>query len=212
MTRRLSVLTAAKIADETYRPSRGRIAGYRILSSSKGHATAYLLEGDILTIKGSDSAYDYIRYNLRPLGIGFKKLTLKGKMGQGADWHQGFLAHVAEIQTWLIRIRRRPKYIIGHSLGAASAQVFSAALQVPAICFAPPRVCRQNKIPGQWNRCLLIARTDDIVPQIPEGYQHIGRSTPIDMGRVLGHKHKMKHYIPQLPKQINKGKIPSKWP
>ena len=212
MALKLSVLTAAKMADQAYKPRGGKIAGYRIIATHKGHATAYMLSGRILVIRGSDSAADYIRYNLRVLGLFRSRLTIKGKPGQAAQWHQGFLVHVAEIEAWLRSIKQHPKFIVGHSLGAASAQVLSHGWKVPAIGFAAPRVCRQRGIVGQSKRCLLINRTDDIVPQIPEGFQHIGKIYPINMGRVNGHKHKMRHYRSKLPSEIMAGRVPRQWP
>ena len=212
MSTRLTVKTAAELVAQSYRPSGDRIGEYRIIATNPAPAEAYLLSGDILVIPGSNSIYDYINFNFRPFGLGRKKLTVKGYMGKASDWHQGFLAHANSVERFLNRTGRAPRLIVGHSLGAASAQVLSKSLLVPAIGFAAPRVCKKSPSPGQINRCLLVNRFDDIVPDIPDSFEHQGWARIMRKEWHFGHRHKMKHYIAMLPKQIGKGAVPESWP
>lgn len=200
------------MASESYKPRNNMIGGYKIIAQNSAPAEAYFLNGNILVIPGSNGIIDYTRFNLRPFGLGRRKLTLKGYMGKASDWHQGFLAHAGEVERFLRRIGRKPSFIVGHSLGAASAQVLSKSMLVPAIGFAAPRVCKHGPSSGQTKRCLLINRFDDIVPDIPDSFEHQGWPRVMRKKWRFGHRHKMKHYIAMLPKQIAKDAVPSKWP
>lgn len=204
------------MAAESYKPKNGKIGGKRIVATNSGDATAHLLSDGTLVVPGSNSAADYRKYNLRIVRLFRKKLTMKTKAVQSGRsrtvWHQGFLAHARDIQLWLKRINRRPKYVIGHSLGAAAVQVLSISYSVPGIGFAAPRICMAKVSPFQEKRCLLITRSDDIVAQIPEGFSHLGRVRILPSPNRVGHKHSMAEYTPLLPKHIKRGHLPKNWP
>ena len=213
---RYSVAKAANMVAESYRPKNGKLGGKRIVATNPGDATAYLLSDNTLVIPGSNSAADYRKYNLRPLRLGQKKLTVRTKMVKSGNrapvWHQGFLAHALNVQSWLAKIGRRPKFVIGHSLGAASTQVLSIVYGVPGIGFAAPRVCMSEPASAQERRCLLINRDDDVVGQIPEGFHHLGRKRELRTPERVGHKHKMSEYLPLLQKHFNTKHLPRNWP
>ncbi len=203
------------MAAESYVPKNSKIGGKRIVAKNSGDATAYLLSDNTLVIPGSNSVRDYRRYNLRPIRLGKKKLTVRTSLvkssGRQPIWHQGFLAHALDIQTWLAKIRKRPKFVIGHSLGAASTQVLTIVYGVPGIGFAAPRVCMSEPAQAQTKKCLLVCRSDDIVGQIPEGFHHLGSVKMMQSPSRVGHKHKMTEYIPLLADNFKK-KLPTNWP
>jgi len=213
---RYSVAKAATMAEESYKPKNNKIGGKRIIASNSGHATAHLLSDHTLVIPGSNSAADYVQYNLRPNRFGHTRLTLNANMpnsnGSPLEWYQGFLAHTYAIQTWLTKIGKRPKFVIGHSLGAATTQVLSIVYGVPGIGFAAPRVCKSRPKAVHERRCLLIYRDDDIVARVPDKYHHLGTVKKLTTPRRLGPKHKMKEYIPLLPKHFSEKTLPKHWP
>lgn len=210
------VAKAARMAKQSYAPQNKKIGGKSILKTNPGDATAYLLSDNTLVIPGSNSAADYKKYNLRPIGLFRKKLTVRTTMVKSSDgkpiWHQGFLAHAMNIQSWLTKIGKRPKFIIGHSLGAASTQVLSITYGVPGIGFAAPRVCMSEPKSAVLKKCLLVVRDDDIVGQIPEGFHHLGDLRSMATTDRIGHKHKMSEYTALIDANIKAGRIPRTWP
>ena len=59
-----------------------------------------------------------------------------GKAAGNAIWHKGFAGHAETIANKLGALR--PTYIVGHSLGAAAAQILGCVYGVPAIGFTSP--------------------------------------------------------------------------
>lgn len=177
---------------------------------------AYLLSGNVLLLPGSNSVRDYVKFNLRPLLLGGKQLTLKDpaseKGASGTKWHQGFLRYSKEIYDWLEDERVIPNFIIGHSLGAAAAQILSKSYDRPAIAFAAPRPKRSNNHVIRDGRCLIINRTDDPVAKAPDKYHHLGRA------RLMKSKtdpkfwaHAMPRYVHIVDEMIAAGKLPHSW-
>lgn len=116
--------------------------------------------GDTLVITGSRNVKDYLYYNLRPNRSLPNLPELEGLTKDFPEraYQKGFLLHAARVQRFLRG--RKPKFIIGHSLGAASAQILGTALGVPTICFASPQVIRRRYLEpdpvrktshAQWN-------------------------------------------------------------
>lgn len=151
----------------------------------RGNAQAALTEENILIITGSDSWRDYTRYNLRPnrfvpVSEGRRRIA---EAIPYAEFHQGFLLHACEVLDFLGD--DRPDFIVGHSLGAASAQIVGTVLGIPTIAFAPPQVIRRRYLGqaglreghAQWN-VFNVAWSADFVTQ---GYRFAGL-------RCLGHR------------------------
>ena len=173
---------------------------------------AHLLSDNTLLIPGSNSVMDYIRYNLRVQRLGKPRLRLQGGAA-GISWHQGFLAHAKVVQDWLIDEGHRVSFIIGHSLGAASAQILSAGYRVPAVAFAAPRPCRKQVTGAAAARCLCINRSDDRVCGLPGKFFHLGNvrvCRPSVSGR--GMDHSMPHYIRVVNEGLAAHKLPAVWP
>lgn len=167
-------------------------------------AEAYMLDNGCLLIPGSNTLSDYFNYNFRLWNLGKKRLKLSSsETSKGASrtvWHQGFFTHAVEIYNWIGPEKKNwPKLIVGHSLGAASAQILSKTWAAPAIGFAAPRT-RKSSGPVKYDGLSLsICRRDDTVCSLPSGFHHMGqtKSFPAQAGGgALNHK--MSAYIESL--------------
>jgi len=210
------LIDAATLAEASYRSDR-IISPAVIKSLDHDDVQAHLLEGNILLLPGSNSVRDYVKFNLRPLRLGNQRFVMKhttdsAKGASGTWWHQGFLRYSVEIFEWLKAEEVTPRYIIGHSLGAAAAQILSKTYNVPAIGFAAPRPKRSNNRVVQDGRCLLVNRTDDPVPRVPSTYHHMGKAT---LFKSVKHRsifaHSMRHYIDVIKEDDLFKTLPEKW-
>lgn len=186
---RLSLLRAAKLLQSTRNDIKeGQLGDHLARVSQKGkHVDAGVTHNNTLVITGSDSWQDYMFYNLRP----FRPLPKMVEMDllTSSDlpkraFHKGFLLHAARVRRFLGN--RRPDYIVGHSLGAAAAQILGTGLGVPTICLASPQVVKRkflgvpslrSKEHPQWN-VFNLAWSKDFVTR---GYRMTGL-------RCLGHR------------------------
>ncbi|WP_299045511.1 hypothetical protein [uncultured Tateyamaria sp.] len=218
MTHRYEIKLAAQMAEASYsgRTNASLAAAWR--DDLNDHdVQAIFLKGDILLIPGSNSVMDYLRYNLRVLNIAGKKYRLSDadteKGASGTVWHQGFLRHAKVIYDWLEREKYRPKYIIGHSLGAAATQILVRTYGVPGIGFASPRPRRSPGSIKHSSLCLCLNRDDDKVCDLPGSFHHLGR---VHRARAkfsgLGPDHSMKHYRRVIDEQQLAGKLGTHWP
>lgn len=209
---RYRLTRAAELAEASYVGKSHSQIGYQWKASlSQDDVEAYLLTDNTLLIPGSNSINDYIRYNLRVQRLGKRRLRLSEVTG--VTWHQGFLAHAKIVQDWLMDEGLRPSFIIGHSLGAASAQILSAGWKVPAVAFAAPRPCRTASAHEAAKRCLCVNRTDDKVTWLPGNFHHLGdvrNCRPLAPNR--GMDHAMPHYRRTVDEGISARKLPSVWP
>jgi hypothetical protein len=177
---------------------------------------AHLLEGNILLLPGSNSVKDYLKFNLRPISLGNTRLVLSdGSTERGASgtiWHQGFLRYSRVIFDWLKTAGVTPNYIIGHSLGAAATQILSKSYNAPAIGFAAPRPKWTKNRVVHDGRCLLINRSDDVVPKLPNAYSHMGKTklvrTNIDK-KFLAHS--MPRYMAIIGESVQSQALPETW-
>jgi len=83
---------------------------------------------------------------------------------------------------------------------------------VPGIGFAPPRICIRAPASINTKRCLLICRSDDIVTDVPAGFNHLGDVRMLQVQASAVPKHRPKHYTALLPQLIRDGKLPKQWP
>lgn len=176
------------------------------VSTPGDHVDAGLLrDRNILLITGSDSFADYLFYNLRPFRpiprtpeIDILTLEFPRKA-----YHKGFLLHAARILSFLDG--HKPSSIVGHSLGAAAAQILGTALAVPTICLASPQVIKRRFLEPdhvrkpshpQWN-VLNIAWKQDFVTRgfRMVGFRALGHRMVLDFKhRNPGIDHFVKHY------------------
>lgn len=215
----IDLLFAARLANESYdnvftRPD-------VIMSCDIEDAEAYLVEGNILVLPGSNSVKDYVSYNLN-LGD-FEQIyayfrrnppdDLKEKDDHGHQWYRGFLEYTNLIQEWLDMNMIEPSFIVGHSLGAAAAQILSQIYPVPVIGFAPPRSCADSHMHEAASRVLLIGRSDDPVWRMPPGFDLVGRFYKIEpeTPRTVP-AHGMRHYVHAVKHNLELGLLPPQWP
>ncbi|MEM6897288.1 MAG: hypothetical protein AAF576_07885, partial [Pseudomonadota bacterium] len=168
---------------------------------------------------------DYWKYNFRPnrfVRITEARRRIADSIGYD-NLHQGFLLHAAEVLQWLGP--RTPSFIVGHSLGAASAQILGTALNVPAITFAAPQVVRRRFLTRpafrkishpQWN-IFNVAWKQDFVTK---GYRFLGLRClgfrkELDLESTnIGIDHFAKDYQRLLKKDADKGEareVPEDW-
>ncbi|MEM6371802.1 MAG: peptidoglycan-binding protein [Pseudomonadota bacterium] len=186
---------------------------------------AYMLNNQCLLIPGSNGLDDYLRFNLRLWGLGTRRLTFREeadkqkvdkrtKLGFSRTiWHQGFLRHANKIYHWIGKNPEDwPKTIIGHSLGAAAAQILSKTWAAPAIGFAAPRPRKSRGKIKLDGLSLSICRDDDIVCYLPSSFHRTGQT------RILKHasptsglNHNMAAYIDALDNRKPNLGIPANW-
>lgn len=232
----VSVMTAAKLIEAAYdlRPQ-GAASGDAVLQRDhdlkvvkrcpvKG-VEAYMLNNGCLLIPGSNSLADYLRFNLRIWNVGKRKLSLREEARKldvetgthtgfsRTVWHQGFFRHANTIYKWIGKDPHDwPKLIVGHSLGAASAQILSKTWAAPAIGFAAPRTRKSSGKIALEELSLSICRDDDIVCFLPNSFHRMGQTC------VLRHKkpkpglnHDMGSYIDAMKNPGSGIKVPTMW-
>lgn len=175
---------------------------------------ATLLNNGFLLIPGSNSLSDFLQFNLRVWNIGNVKFDLAAttavRGASGTIWHQGFFAHAKAIYDWMGD--RRPILIIGHSLGAASAQILSKSWARTSIGFAAPRPRKARGQIANDELSLSINRSDDVVPGRPSTFSHMGTVRKLrHKSRKPGLNHSMHAYIDALDNHIGADKIPDVW-
>ncbi|MEL6959428.1 MAG: hypothetical protein AAGL89_10800 [Pseudomonadota bacterium] len=207
---------AAALAQASYSATRHKDIKPRIARSiDQNDVQATLLDNGLLLVPGSNSAWDYLRYNVRLLNVGGRRFKVKnGQTGQamGRLWHQGFLAHAMLIHEAFKSTP--PRYIIGHSLGAASAQVLSLLWGVPAVGFAAPRLYAGGRSVANHRKCLCLWRKDDPVGSLPgQTFRHAGKSVMLAKSRRAGVlNHHMRHYRAAISDPNHAGILPKTWP
>lgn len=218
MTHSYDIKLAAQMAEASYagnkHPSLATALRHEL---DQDDVQALFLKGDILLIPGSNSVADYLKFNLRVLNIGGKRFRLNDddteQGASGTVWHQGFLRHAQMIYAWLEREKLRPKYIIGHSLGAAATQILVRTYGVPGIGFAAPRPRRSRGAIKHSELCLCINRDDDMVCDLPTSFHHMGHVHKARARRsVFGQDHSMKHYRKVIDEQQVAGILGARWP
>ncbi|MCR8548108.1 hypothetical protein M4578_09725 [Salipiger sp. P9] len=209
---KLPVLTAADYIRDAY----AKDLGDRIHTSIdiRGVQAHYLKDGT-LVIPGTNELSDWFDFNLQfggtPMdGHGFE--VVPGD--SGTLWHGGFLEHAQIVYTFAKGLR--PKFIVGHSLGAASAQIVGASLSTPTIAFASPKTCKsRSQMPGEgW--VMNICRIDDTVCHAPPaflGFRNVGSLYWLSPDEVNpGEDHKIGNYIELLKLKRVQERVPTAWP
>lgn len=210
--------TAAKLAEASYQAtSHPSVKPHIKISLDKMDVQAHLLKNGVLLIPGSNSLMDYARYNLRILNLGGTRYRMSDegteKGASGTTWHQGFLAHAKVIFDWLEDRGEKPKFIIGHSLGAAATQILSKSWHAPGIGFAAPRPRRFAGRIKNDDLCLCINRNDDSVCDLPLSFHHMGKVVRCrHLSFPFAMKHAMEHYRKAVAQQQAKGMLDKSWP
>ena len=165
-------------------------------------AQATMLRDGTLVVPGTNEKADWVNFNFDV-----------GKGDSGRAWHAGFLKHAMSIYPFAKGAGA--KLVIGHSLGAASAQIVASSLGVPAICFASPRPLRgRTRIKGE-HRILNVCRVDDPVCSLPLqilGFRQIGKACwlrPDDPTEPGGHN--LKSYLKIMKTGKSRPDLPDAW-
>ena len=226
-----SVQTAARLIQKAYKVKKKGIStvnttfenefNLRIVDSCpEPGVEAYLLNNGYLLVPGSNSIWDYLKFNLRILNIGMPRLRLSGSKSEktvtaasGITWHQGFFSHANHVQKWIGPDQSKwPIRVIGHSLGAASAQILSTIWSVPSVGFAAPRLRKADVPPRFRNLSLSICRQDDLVCRYPRAFERLGDSVNLAHRKPrLGMNHNMKAYLDAMENPAEGIVLPQSW-
>ena len=209
--RTMDLMDAARLVENAYK-GRAHLPPVR-MEIDEGHVEAFLLSDNTLVIPGSNELIDYTKSNLV---TGRQKISWNemGKASGNAIWHKGFAGHAATIANKLGRAK--PTFIIGHSLGAAAAQILGCIYGVPAIGFASPMPRRGAGKLQHEGLVLNVVRNDDTVCRMPPkqfGFRRIGNTEvmkPVSVNR--GEDHSMTQYIKLMKIERAAGKIVKSWP
>jgi hypothetical protein len=208
----MKVIDAARIMAAGYAP-RGRLDVTRSLD--EGGVQAHFLADGTLVVPGTNERTDWVSFNLRALPRASRALASALRRGaSGARWHGGFLSHAEIVYEFAKPLR--PERMIGHSLGAASAQIAGASLGIPVIAFASPRTKHGDRRFPNEGWVLNVNRRDDKVGWIPPsgfGFRHLGSVYALEPPTPnIGIDHAMDHYIALLRHPRAGRRVPRVWP
>ena len=212
-----TLLEAARLAEASYDATTNPLTRNIIKGVCGNHsAQAYMLNNGTLLITGSNGFDDYLKFNLQVFSLfGTQYSVRDGPTEAGASrslWHQGFLAHARLVFKFAKPFN--PKFVIGHSLGGASAQILAKSFGVPAIGFGSPRTRKKGsgRIKGE-KHSLTILHKDDLVAKMPGSFRHLGRNIRVAWANPRsGPKHAMKYYIELLTAAQGNPGLPARWP
>ncbi len=215
----LSVMNAAQMAAQSYDITRMIQMG-RVPEAVKAHvdiagAQAHMMAHGVMVIPGSNDLLDWFNnFDVyRILGKSFRR-GQKGRGSTGAVFHAGFLRHASRLQRFAKD--NHVQFLIGHSLGAATAQILGASLGVPATGFASPRVKFGRGRLKNEGLVLNICRADDLVTRVPPseaGFRRLGKTVRlVSKATNPGMDHSMDHYIDALKEHVSAHGLPQSWP
>lgn len=177
---------------------------------------ATLLKNGTLVIPGTNEFSDWFDFNLNfggalaSDGHGFEVVA----GDSGALWHAGFLEHAQMVYTFAKALK--PKFIVGHSLGAASAQIVGLSLRIPTVAFASPQTCRTRHRMENEGWVINLCRIDDAVCHVPPkflGFRTIGSRYWLQPDTLdADEDHKIHNYSDLLKLQRIKDRVPLSWP
>lgn len=210
---KLNMLDAARMVEETYA---GTNTAETDTSIDVSGVQATYLKNGVLVIPGTNELSDWFDFNLNmatvsPIdGHGFE--VVPGD--SGTLWHGGFLQHAQMVYMFAKAVK--PKFIVGHSLGAASAQIVGLSLSIPTIAFASPQTCRsRERLPNEgW--VVNVCRVDDHVCHMPPkllGFRTIGSRYWLKPDQLdADEDHKIHNYAELLRLSHISDRVPMNWP
>lgn len=210
---KLSLLEATDLIEASYSGTNSTDIHTEI--DIQGVQAQYLTSG-ILVIPGTNEFSDWFDFNLNvnapnaPESHGFEVIA----GDSGALWHAGFLEHAQIVYTFAKGLR--PKFIVGHSLGAASAQIVGSSLGVPTIAFASPRTCRSPTRLRNEGWVVNICRVDDTVCHVPPkflGFRTVGSRYWMQPDAPDEEEdHRIDNYRELLRLKRIRDRVPESWP
>ena len=209
---KLNMLDAARMVEETYAGSNKSDIETSI--DVAGVQAVYLKNG-VLVIPGTNEFSDWFDFNLNindkaVSGHGFEVVA----GDSGALWHAGFLEHAQMVYMFAKGVR--PKFIVGHSLGAASAQIVGMSIRTPTIAFASPQTCRSRDRLQNEGWVVNVCRIDDAVCHVPPkflGFRTIGSRYWMKPDELdADEDHKISNYAALLKLKRIQEQVPVDWP
>lgn len=210
----MKIFTAAQLMEAVYADPGS--ADIEVSINIKG-VQAYMTKDRVLVIPGTNEFSDWFQFNFDVFGRGRSDIqgfaTATGD--SGAVWHAGFLEHARLVYTFAKGLK--PRQIIGHSLGAASAQIVGSSLKVPTIAFASPRTLRGDRggVHGE-GFVVNLCRSDDSVCHVPPpfmGFRHVGRTIWMNpRGINFWEDHRIDQYLEIMVLDEIAAELPTVWP
>lgn len=166
----IDALNAARLVEADYY-ARETLDVSETLDIRGVQASIVLWQGlRVLLVRGTDERLDWLRFNLR--------FWPRVQAGDTRMWSRGFLRHGEAVYAFA---KGKPlDCIVGHSLGAACAQIIGPSLGLPAIAFASPRPLYKGPQPERADLVTNYCRVDDLVTRLPPpawGFKHVGKAT-----------------------------------
>ena len=195
----MKIAAAADLIQKAYDNKLGALERVRI---DMGGAQAMVLKDGTLVIPGTNEMRDWADFNLT-----------HSAGDSGRIWHAGFLKHARIVFPFAKGAG--VKRVLGHSLGAASAQIVAASLGIPAICFASPRPIRgKARFKGE-HRILNVCRFDDTACHLPFkflGYRQLGKVHWVSpREQQSAGSHKLADYLRAMAKGKAHPALPDDW-
>lgn len=189
----IAALEAARIVEWDYRQFRDRPIVDRLCEAGRCFSIVEHAAGLIGICRGTTDFAGWL-FNLRAIAKAWPGV------GEAGDrWHGGWLENAVRGAGFFRD--RGIGLLIGHSKGAAEAQIIALSLGIDAITFCAPkpllRPVRRRAMPVIVNHC----RTDDIVCRAPllPGYRRVGRTIwHRPLKRHWGEDHRIRHMIDML--------------
>jgi hypothetical protein len=185
-------------------------------ANSEPGAQAFITPDRDLVIPGTNECEDWRQFNLQvhaQANARIPGLLLVPQTDIGS-WHFGFLRHADSVYRFA-RIHE-PRFIVGHSLGGAAAQIIGHRMGRPTISFGAPRVYkgRARQLEGEgW--VLNLCRSDDPVTGVPtlSGFRHLGTTRRFSTGRpVASRNHPIAQYLGLIGATVDLARIEREWP
>ena len=189
-------------ADLIQRAYDGKLGAMEVNGLDHEGIQASMLSDGTLVIPGTNETSDWKAFNFNV-----------GKGERNRNWHAGFLKHASVVYPFAKGANA--KRVIGHSLGAASAQIVAAWLEVPGICFASPRPLRgRTRVKGE-HRIMNVCRLDDAVCSLPPsflGFRQVGKVFWLRPGEKQSEgSHQLKDYLRAMKKEASNPDLPDDW-
>ena len=191
---RKSTAEAAELVAAAYS---GRLR-YSAANSEPG-VQAFITPERDLVIPGTNECEDWRQFNLQvhaSVNARIPGLMLV-PVADIASWHFGFLRHADSV--FRFARQHQPRFIVGHSLGGAAAQLIGYRMRLPTVTFGSPRVYkgRLPRLPGEgW--VLNLCRSDDPITGVPTlwGFRHLGTVRRYNTGQPISSRnHPVADYL-----------------
>ena len=182
----------------------------------RGVQARYLKSG-VLVIPGTNEFSDWFDFNLNMSGEPTEGHGFEVVAGDsGTKWHAGFLEHAQIVYAFAKALK--PKFVVGHSIGAASAQIVGVYMATPTIAFASPQTLKgktTNRLPDEgW--VVNLCRVDDTVCHVPPkllGFRTVGSRYWLAPEEVnVGEDHHISNYRDILKTKKVADRVPMHWP